>query len=139
MRPLERAEPRAAVARAVQSWKAIGDARRRRSVLPFDPIRAQAYGLLPPRLVARVRSWGKFPATRRYLTLELACAIASDEMPPDHTLLRSPEVEAGLRSMRWPPPVFVAGGAPPGPQFAVPPFRRFEQKSLPPPASQSRP
>jgi hypothetical protein len=52
-------DPRPAVAR----WLGQRDAQRAKRVMPFDPVYAQALGLLSPRAVADVESWGRLPNT----------------------------------------------------------------------------
>ncbi len=44
-------------------WLRMGDEKRTRRTLPFDPVHAQALGLLTPEVAARVRSWGELPDT----------------------------------------------------------------------------
>lgn len=44
-------------------WLQIGDERRANRVMPFDPVHAQALGLLTPEVAARIRSWGELPDT----------------------------------------------------------------------------
>ena len=44
-------------------WLQIGDEKRARRTMPFDPVHAQALGLLTPEVAARVRSWGELPDT----------------------------------------------------------------------------
>lgn len=44
-------------------WLEIGDEKRARRTMPFDPVHAQALGLLTPEVAAQVRSWGELPDT----------------------------------------------------------------------------
>ncbi len=44
-------------------WLAIGDERRSRRTMPFDPVHAQALGLLTPEVAAQVHAWGELPDT----------------------------------------------------------------------------
>jgi 4-amino-4-deoxy-L-arabinose transferase-like glycosyltransferase len=44
-------------------WLAMGDERRADRVMPFDPVHAQALGLLTPKVAAQVRAWGTLPDT----------------------------------------------------------------------------
>lgn len=44
-------------------WLEIGDEKRARRTMSFDPVHAQALGLLTPEVAARVRSWGELPDT----------------------------------------------------------------------------
>jgi hypothetical protein len=56
--PLEQAVPR-----RVAAWVRMDDAERRRGRVVFDPVYAQALGLLPPEAVDRVGAWGRLPRT----------------------------------------------------------------------------
>jgi 4-amino-4-deoxy-L-arabinose transferase-like glycosyltransferase len=44
-------------------WLARGDEGRAGRVMPFDPVHAQALGLLTPEVAAGVREWGELPPT----------------------------------------------------------------------------
>ncbi|HEY9419945.1 MAG TPA: hypothetical protein VIW92_00890, partial [Thermoanaerobaculia bacterium] len=44
-------------------WLQIDDEKRARRTMPFDPVHAQALGLLTPEVAAQVRSWGELPDT----------------------------------------------------------------------------
>jgi hypothetical protein len=44
-------------------WLAIGDERRASRTMPFDPVHAQALGLLTPDVAARIHAWGELPDT----------------------------------------------------------------------------
>jgi 4-amino-4-deoxy-L-arabinose transferase-like glycosyltransferase len=44
-------------------WLALGDERRSHRAMLFDPVHAQALGLLTPEVAAGVREWGKLPDT----------------------------------------------------------------------------
>mgnify|MGYP006153807931 CR=1 FL=1 len=44
-------------------WLQIGDEKRARRTMPFDPVHAQALGLLTPEVAAQVQSWGELPDT----------------------------------------------------------------------------
>ena len=44
-------------------WLQIGDERRAHRTMPFDPVHAQALGLLTPEIAAQVQSWGDLPYT----------------------------------------------------------------------------
>ena len=44
-------------------WLALGDDRRAGRTMPFDPVHAQALGLLTPDVVASIRTWGELPDT----------------------------------------------------------------------------
>lgn len=47
----------------VNGWLARGDAARAGQPTPFDPVHAQALGLLPPERLAAVHEWGELPDT----------------------------------------------------------------------------
>jgi hypothetical protein len=51
------------VRRQVREWLRLPDAERARTTLPFDPVEAQALGLLPPEVVQGIGSWGALPNT----------------------------------------------------------------------------
>jgi hypothetical protein len=44
-------------------WLRWKEERRARSVIPFDPVQAQALGLLTPEVVSQVHAWGELPDT----------------------------------------------------------------------------
>jgi hypothetical protein len=44
-------------------WQRLPAAVRARTVLPFDPLEAQALGLLPPAVTRRIDAWGTLPET----------------------------------------------------------------------------
>lgn len=48
----------------VAAWRSLGDRQRGRRVMQFDPLEAQAQGLLPPGVVAEIREWGELPPTQ---------------------------------------------------------------------------
>lgn len=50
-------------AATVDAWLALSDAERAAGKLPFDPVHAQALGLLDPDRLTAVHSWGELPAT----------------------------------------------------------------------------
>lgn len=69
-------DPRTAVA----AWLRLPDAARAAVTMPFDPLEAQALGLLPPATTARLRVWGALPPTvqvRRLRALGLLPAPGS--------------------------------------------------------------
>jgi hypothetical protein len=45
------------------AWSQLPDAARAATTMPFDPLQAQALGLLPPATVERIHAWGNLPAT----------------------------------------------------------------------------
>ncbi len=44
-------------------WLRMGDERRAGRPMPFDPVHAQALGLLTPEVAAGIREWGELPNT----------------------------------------------------------------------------
>jgi hypothetical protein len=65
---------------AVAAWLRLSDAARAAATMPFDPLEAQALGLLPPATTARLRAWGDLPPTvqvRRLRALGLLPAQGS--------------------------------------------------------------
>lgn len=68
------------VASKVARWRALDDQQRARRALRFDPVVAQAEGLLPSRVVAGVRAWGKLPPTLHVRRLVEAGLIAPREV-----------------------------------------------------------
>jgi len=65
--PAEAPDP--SVPRKVARWLSFTDKRRSHMTVPFDPVMAQALGLLPPPVVARIGSWGKLPLTDHVVRL----------------------------------------------------------------------
>lgn len=45
------------------TWIALRDRQRRQRPMPFDPVQAQALGLLPPEVASGIRVWGRLPDT----------------------------------------------------------------------------
>jgi hypothetical protein len=45
------------------AWSRLPDDARAATTMPFDPLQAQALGLLPPETVGRIHAWGNLPAT----------------------------------------------------------------------------
>jgi hypothetical protein len=64
-----RAQPAAArfpdrdVRAAFAAWQRLPEQERARTPLPFDPLEAQALGLLPPSVARGIRVWGELPPT----------------------------------------------------------------------------
>ena len=56
-------------------WRERSDAERAARVVPFDPVHAQALGLLPPEVVDSVHSWGELPDTAHVRRLRAAGRI----------------------------------------------------------------
>ena len=48
---------------AFAAWRQLPEQARAAIVMPFDPVEAQALGLLPPPVVSQLRSWGTLPPT----------------------------------------------------------------------------
>jgi hypothetical protein len=53
----------------VNAWLALPDERRARRVMPFDPVLAQAQGLLGPQVVSGIHEWGKLPNSQHVMRL----------------------------------------------------------------------
>ena len=87
--PLERM-----VARRVAQWLALGDAARAGATLPFDPVYAQAMGLLRPSRIASVREWGRLPSTRH------TRAMLQQGRLPSHAVAPPEEGPASRRRRR---------------------------------------
>jgi hypothetical protein len=74
--------PDPTVPRKVARWLAFTDRQRSERTVPFDPVIAQALGLLPPRVVARIGQWGRLPRTEHVIRLAGRGMIAAEEMAP---------------------------------------------------------
>ena len=48
---------------AFAAWRQLPETARAASTLPFDPVEAQALGLLPPAVSQQIGAWGALPAT----------------------------------------------------------------------------
>jgi hypothetical protein len=48
---------------AFAAWRRLPEEERARGQVPFDPLEAQALGLLPPSVTRRIRAWGELPPT----------------------------------------------------------------------------
>lgn len=48
---------------AFAAWRQLPEQARAATIIPFDPVEAQALGLLPPPVVRQLRSWGTLPPT----------------------------------------------------------------------------
>ncbi|MBV8203327.1 MAG: hypothetical protein JOZ15_22155, partial [Acidobacteria bacterium] len=48
---------------AFAAWRRLPEAARAASALPFDPLEAQALGLLPPATLRQIHAWGNLPPT----------------------------------------------------------------------------
>ncbi len=60
---------------AFAGWLALPDADRAGRRLPFDPVEAQALGLLDPETVSRIEEWGELPPTIEVRRLRMAGQI----------------------------------------------------------------
>jgi hypothetical protein len=74
--------PAPQVRRAFADWLALGDDGRRDRAMPFDPVHAQALGLVTPEVVAGVGEWGRLPLVGHVARLRATGAIAADEVLP---------------------------------------------------------
>ncbi len=75
-----RAEPRPDLSpsrtrAAFAHWAALSDAERAAGPVPFDPLEAQALGLLDPETVHGIRAWGRLPPTVQVRRLRRLGAI----------------------------------------------------------------
>ncbi len=64
------------VAESVAGWLDLPDSKRRNLQIPFDPVRAQALGLLDSARIRGVESWGRLPETDHVLRLRKNGQIA---------------------------------------------------------------
>ena len=62
-------------------WLEIGDERRANRVMPFDPVHAQALGLLTPEVAAQVHAWGELPDTVEVRRLRMNGYLRTLESP----------------------------------------------------------
>jgi hypothetical protein len=96
------------VAAKVARWRAMDDSQRSVRVLRFDPVFAQARGLLPPEVTAGVEVWGRLPPTQHVRRLVAAGVI------PARTVKWGREREQVLRRhggiLRQPRPAPPAAG-----------------------------
>jgi hypothetical protein len=63
------------------AWRQLPEPARAAIVMPFDPVEAQALGLLPPPVVSQLRSWGTLPPTIHVRRLR-ALGIIPTPAPP---------------------------------------------------------
>jgi hypothetical protein len=61
--------PEPDVRAAVEGWLRLSDRERAARTVPFDPVHAQALGLLPPGVVSRIGAWGTLPDTQHVVRL----------------------------------------------------------------------
>jgi 4-amino-4-deoxy-L-arabinose transferase-like glycosyltransferase len=66
---------------AVAAWLRLPDPQRAATVIPFDPVEAQALGLLPPPVVHQIHTWGPLPPTIHVRRLR-ALGIIPTPAPP---------------------------------------------------------
>ena len=80
--PLKRTEWN--VAGKLARWRELSAERRSWRTMPFDPVHAQALGLLPPEVADSIGdsagSWGKLPATRQVQRLRAIGLVKPDEI-----------------------------------------------------------
>lgn len=69
-------------------WLALGDEKRAGRVMPFDPVHAQALGLLTPEVAAGIREWGDLPDTVHVRRLRLNGFLPKASPPPAISLPR---------------------------------------------------
>ena len=62
-------------------WLRMGDDWRQGRVMPFDPVHAQALGLLTPEVVSRIRVWGELPDTVEVRRLRMNGFLPALESP----------------------------------------------------------
>jgi|GEM_PF-2648863 len=62
-------------------WLEMGDEQRRGRVMPFDPVHAQALGLLTPEVAAGIREWGELPDTVEVRRLRMNGFLPALESP----------------------------------------------------------
>jgi hypothetical protein len=70
---------------AFAAWRRLPEKARAASTLPFDPLEAQALGLLPPAVVRQIHAWGALPPTvhvRRLRGLGIIPAEPAPGHPP---------------------------------------------------------
>ncbi|HVT18202.1 MAG TPA: hypothetical protein VHQ90_18750 [Thermoanaerobaculia bacterium] len=68
-RDIEPGEPPERIYRRFNRWIQLDDKERAAQQVPFDPLYAQALGLLDPEIVADIRQWGELPPTFHVLRL----------------------------------------------------------------------
>jgi hypothetical protein len=61
-------------------WLAKGDEWRSRRTMPFDPVHAQALGLLTPEVGAQIHAWGELPDTVHVRRLRANGYLAAREL-----------------------------------------------------------
>ncbi|HXO28381.1 MAG TPA: hypothetical protein VOA80_13620, partial [Thermoanaerobaculia bacterium] len=66
---------------ASAAWRQLPEQARTAITMPFDPVEAQALGLLPPPVVSRLRSWGTLPPTIHVRRLR-ALGVIPTPAPP---------------------------------------------------------
>jgi hypothetical protein len=80
------------VQRRVAEWRALDDRSRAQTSLRFDPVYAQALGLLPPAVVEGVEQWGHLPQTWHVRALERTGRLPPRSPEPAPTTLASESV-----------------------------------------------
>jgi len=66
---------------AVAAWQRLPEPARATTTMPFDPVEAQALGLLPPALVRQIRAWGALPPTVEVRRLRALAVIPAPLSP----------------------------------------------------------
>ncbi|HEV8581443.1 MAG TPA: hypothetical protein VGX68_20455 [Thermoanaerobaculia bacterium] len=77
-------------------WLAMGDAKRAGRIMPFDPVLAQALGLLTPEVAAGIHEWGELPDTVHVRRLRQN-GILPRALPPAPIPRREGRRSEGLR------------------------------------------
>jgi hypothetical protein len=84
-----------AVPQRVARWLAWDDSTRARRPLRFDPVYAQALGLLPPPAIAAVSEWGALPDTWHVRWLVRNGHLAASEVASSASPARQPRARRG--------------------------------------------
>jgi hypothetical protein len=66
---------------AFAAWWQLPEEVRAASTLPFDPVEAQALGLLPPAVVRQIHAWGTLPPTAQVRRLQGLGVIPAQPVP----------------------------------------------------------
>lgn len=82
----------------VARWREQSDEVRARRAIPFDPVHAQALGLLPPEVAGSIRSWGRLPSTPHVRRLRTAGVVRPDEIVRPKPA--APDARARIRPRR---------------------------------------
>ncbi len=86
LRPLVRSRPSYAYYQSLRSiydgWNKTPEIQKAMTVLPFDPIMAQAYGILPLSAVPDQQIWGKSPDTSHFIRLKMNHSLSQRPAVP---------------------------------------------------------